>query len=60
MTGTRSPHLGSVLIGAINPAFVEVKAIADVRPYNVHRAFHGDIGQSGQGIRGFRPAFLVR
>ncbi|MBN1591597.1 MAG: Gfo/Idh/MocA family oxidoreductase [Pirellulales bacterium] len=33
---------GSVLIGAINPAFIEVVAIADVRPYNVHRAFHGD------------------
>ena len=33
---------GSVLLGAINPAFIEVKAIADIRPYNVHRAFHGD------------------
>ncbi len=33
---------GCVLIGAINPAFIEVVAIADVRPYNVHRAFHGD------------------
>ncbi|MBN2216418.1 MAG: Gfo/Idh/MocA family oxidoreductase [Pirellulales bacterium] len=33
---------GSVLIGAINPDFVDVAAIADVRPYNVHRAFHGD------------------
>ncbi len=33
---------GSVLMGAINPAFVQVKAIADIRPYNQHRAFHGD------------------
>jgi len=33
---------GSVLIGALNPEFIEVAAIADVRPYNVHRAFHGD------------------
>jgi len=33
---------GSVLIGAINPDYLEVKAIADIRPYNVHRAFHGD------------------
>ncbi|MDO4573684.1 MAG: Gfo/Idh/MocA family oxidoreductase [Planctomycetia bacterium] len=33
---------GSVLIGAINPEYVEVKAIADVRPFNVFRAFHGD------------------
>ena len=33
---------GSVLIGAINPEFIEVKSIADIRPYNVWRAFHGD------------------
>ncbi len=33
---------GSVLLGALNPAFIEVAALADVRPYNVHRAFHGD------------------
>ncbi len=33
---------GQVLIGACNPEFVEIVAIADIRPYNVHRAFHGD------------------
>ncbi len=33
---------GSVLLGAINPKFITVKAIADIRPYNVWRAFHGD------------------
>jgi len=33
---------GSVLIGALNPEYVEVVAISDIRPYNVHRAFHGD------------------
>jgi len=33
---------GNVLIGAITPEFVEVVAIADIRPYSVHRAFHGD------------------
>lgn len=33
---------GSVLMGAINPDFVEVKAICDIRPSSVHRAFHGD------------------
>ena len=33
---------GSVLAGAINPAYVEVKSIADIRPYNVWRALHGD------------------
>ena len=26
----------------INPEFIEVKAIADIRPYNIWRAFHGD------------------
>jgi len=33
---------GSVLMGAINPDYISVEAIADIRPYNIHRAFHGD------------------
>ena len=33
---------GGVLIGAINPEYIDVKAIADIRPYSIHRAFHGD------------------
>ncbi|TWT35538.1 Glucose--fructose oxidoreductase precursor [Posidoniimonas corsicana] len=33
---------GNVLIGALNPEYIEVKAIADPRPYSQHRAFHGD------------------
>ena len=33
---------GSVLIGALKPEFIEVKAIADIRPFNQFRAFHGD------------------
>lgn len=33
---------GNVLIGAMNPDFVDVVAICDIRPYNQHRAFHGD------------------
>ena len=33
---------GSVLLGAINPKYITVKAIADVRPYNEWRAFFGD------------------
>ena len=33
---------GNVLLGAINPKYIAVKAIADVRPYNVWRAFNGD------------------
>ncbi|MBI1903823.1 MAG: Gfo/Idh/MocA family oxidoreductase [Planctomycetia bacterium] len=35
---------GGVLIGALNPNYVDVVAISDIRPYNVHRAFHGDSG----------------
>lgn len=34
---------GNVLIGAINPKFIEVVAIADIRPYSVFRAFNGDL-----------------
>ena len=33
---------GCVLIGAINPEYIQVKSIADIRPYNQFRAFHGD------------------
>ena len=33
---------GSVLIGGINPKYIQVVAIADIRPYNQYRAFHGD------------------
>ena len=33
---------GSVLMGAINPQYVQVTAICDIRPSSIHRAFHGD------------------
>ena len=33
---------GNVLIGAMNPDFLDVVAIADIRPSSIHRAFHGD------------------
>jgi predicted dehydrogenase len=33
---------GQVLIGGCTPDYVDVVAICDIRPYNVHRAFHGD------------------
>jgi len=36
---------GCVLIGALNPEFLEVRAIADIRPYSIYRAFHGEVGQ---------------
>ncbi len=34
---------GNVLLGAINPDYVQVTCIADIRPYNQFRAFHGDV-----------------
>ena len=33
---------GSVLLGSVNPDYIDIRAIADIRPYNVFRAFHGD------------------
>lgn len=33
---------GNVLIGGCTPEYVQVTAIADIRPYSVYRAFHGD------------------
>ena len=31
-----------ILIGAMNPDYIQVVAFADVRPFNQHRTFHGD------------------
>jgi predicted dehydrogenase len=50
-------HCG-VLIGAINPAFVEVKSIADVRPYSIRRAFYGD-HYSDDALK-FKPGLVAR
>jgi predicted dehydrogenase len=47
---------GGVLIGALNPEYVEVVAIADIRPYNQHRAFHGD--WSSDGTKKARPGLM--
>ncbi|MDX1963653.1 MAG: Gfo/Idh/MocA family oxidoreductase [Pirellulales bacterium] len=33
---------GNVLIGAHNPDYLQCVAISDIRPYNIHRSFHGD------------------
>ena len=33
---------GNVLIGGLNPDYVEVGMICDIRPSSIHRAFHGD------------------
>jgi predicted dehydrogenase len=46
---------GSVLIGALNPDYIDVVAIADIRPYNQHRAFYGD-----QGNLGARPGLMEK
>jgi len=47
---------GCVLIGAVNPKFIAVKSIADVRPYNVWRGFHGDY--YSESARKVRPGLL--
>jgi predicted dehydrogenase len=47
---------GSVLIGAMNPKYVQVVAIADIRPFNHHRAFHGD--ESSDAARAVRPGLI--
>ena len=49
---------GNVLIGSINPDFVQVVAIADIRPYNVYRAFHGD-ASSDNALR-VRPGLMTK
>ena len=47
---------GNVLIGALNPDYIDVVAIADIRPYSVHRAFHGD--WYSPGAHDARPGLL--
>jgi predicted dehydrogenase len=49
---------GSVLIGALTPSYLQVVAIADIRPYNVHRAFHGDTA-SANTIK-VRPGLMTK
>ena len=49
---------GSILIGAINPKYVQVVAIADIRPFNQHRAFHGDA--SNANTLTLRPGLIAR
>ena len=49
---------GEVLLGALHSEntrkYIHVVAIADIRPFGVHRAFHGD--QSSPDALGRRPA----
>ncbi len=49
---------GGVLIGALNPKYVSVVAIADIRPYNVYRAFHGD--ESTANALQTRPGLMAK
>jgi len=47
---------GNVLIGAHNPDYLRVVAISDIRPYNIHRAFHGD--HSSESALKVRPGLM--
>lgn len=49
---------GSVLIGAHNPDYLKTVAIADIRPYNVFRAFHGDV--SSPNAQRVRPGLMSK
>ncbi len=49
---------GSVLIGAINPDYIKVVSICDIRPYNVHRAFHGDWASDAAIVA--RPGLIAK
>lgn len=47
---------GGVLIGSINPNYIQVKAICDIRPFNRHRALHGD--WTSDGTAKARPGLM--
>lgn len=47
---------GNVLIGGCTPEYVQVKAICDIRPFSIHRAFHGDWSSTAALAR--RPGLL--
>ena len=49
---------GSVLLGAHTPDYLQVVAIADIRPYNIFRAFHGDV--SSPSALAARPGLLAK
>jgi len=49
---------GNVLIGALNPDYVQVVAVADIRPYNIYRTFHGD-WSSDNALR-VRPGLMSK
>ena len=49
---------GNVLLGAVTPSFIEVGAICDIRPFNVFRAFHGDV--SSPAALKARPGLMTK
>lgn len=49
---------GNVLIGSLTPEYIQVQAICDIRPYNIHRAFHGD-ASSPNALR-VRPGLMAK
>jgi len=49
---------GNVLIGAMTPEYVDVVAICDIRPFNIHRAFEGD--WSSKNANTVRPGLIQR
>ena len=49
---------GSVLIGAHNPDYLNIVAIADVRPFNVFRGFHGDVSSATANTA--RPGLMAK
>jgi predicted dehydrogenase len=49
---------GSVLLGAHSPDFLNVVAIADIRPYNIFRGFHGDV--SSPSANTARPGLMAK
>ena len=52
---------GNILIGALNPDYVEVVAIADIRPSSIHRAFHGDWGGGNPSYtHSLRPGLMQK
>lgn len=48
---------GNVLLGACTPGYIEVVAIADIRSYNIWRAFNGDVTGSAKAQR-VRPGLM--
>jgi predicted dehydrogenase len=49
---------GGVLIGALNPRYVQVVAIADIRPFSIYRAFNGD--KSSGEVWQIRPGLMKK